>query len=190
MPICASIPVASVDAANAELAELGFGSPNFSVPVRSGNEAATHAALHHAGKDDAFLAALQDMSYPNLEISTVHNEPDKGGDVTFKEHVTAHALEWSDPELWFQNPVKLGDTRTFGGKTWVSLIDGVNVWQPPVGWREVVASGYPDWVQPTGGHDAYKVGDKVKFSGKNYESVIAANVWSPTAYPAGWKVIT
>lgn len=48
----------------------------------------------------------------------------------------------------------------------------------------------PVWVQPTGAHDAYQKGDKVHFptaSGPVYESLIDANVWSPTAYPDGWK---
>lgn len=51
-------------------------------------------------------------------------------------------------------------------------------------------STYPVWKQPTGAHDAYKKGDKVYFPTANdslYESLIDANVWSPTAYPAGWK---
>ena len=47
-----------------------------------------------------------------------------------------------------------------------------------------------DWVQPTGAQDAYNIGDKVLFNGNTYESIIDANVWSPTAYPAGWKLIT
>ena len=45
----------------------------------------------------------------------------------------------------------------------------------------------PDWVQPTEAHDAYQTGDKVRFEGGVYESLIDTNVWSPTAYPAGWK---
>lgn len=43
------------------------------------------------------------------------------------------------------------------------------------------------WVQPTGAHDAYQKGDKVHFptaSDPVYESLIDANVWSPTVY--GW----
>ena len=42
---------------------------------------------------------------------------------------------------------------------------------------------------PAGGHDAYLKGDKVYFPTVNdaiYESKINANVWSPTAYAAGW----
>lgn len=47
----------------------------------------------------------------------------------------------------------------------------------------------PAWVQPIGASDAYNVGDKVSFEGVNYESLIDANVWSPSAYPSGWKII-
>lgn len=46
---------------------------------------------------------------------------------------------------------------------------------------------WPEFVQPTGAHDAYKKGDKVTFKGKHYISLIDANVYSPAAYPAGWK---
>lgn len=48
-----------------------------------------------------------------------------------------------------------------------------------------------EWVQPTGAHDAYMSGDKVKYTdGKNYKSLIDNNVWSPDTYPAGWEVIS
>lgn len=46
-----------------------------------------------------------------------------------------------------------------------------------------------EWVQPTGGHDAYNIGDRVLFEGQVYESIIDANTWSPTAYPDGWQLI-
>ena len=52
--------------------------------------------------------------------------------------------------------------------------------------------GYPVWVQPTGAHDAYQIGDRVHFPAIDspvYESKINANVWSPTGYPAGWQLI-
>lgn len=78
----------------------------------------------------------------------------------------------------------------YEGKTYVSLTPA-NVWAPNVsGWREVVeVGGAPEWVQPTGQHDAYQSGDQVTFEGAVYESVIDANTWSPEAYPAGWKAI-
>ena len=46
---------------------------------------------------------------------------------------------------------------------------------------------WPEFVQPTGVHDAYNKGDKVTFEGKHYISLIDGNVYSPTAYPAGWQ---
>lgn len=47
----------------------------------------------------------------------------------------------------------------------------------------------PEWKQPTGGHDAYKKGDKVTFEGKVFESLIENNAYSPDAYPQGWKAL-
>ena len=81
-------------------------------------------------------------------------------------------------------------TVTHDGKTWVSLTPA-NVWEPGVsGWREVVEEGAtPEWVQPTGAHDAYQTGDHVMFEGAEYVSLIDGNTWSPTSYPQGWEKI-
>lgn len=54
---------------------------------------------------------------------------------------------------------------------------------------EEPSTSYPEWVQPLGGHDAYKTGDRVMYQGKVYESTIDGNVWAPDVYPAGWKEI-
>ena len=78
---------------------------------------------------------------------------------------------------------------THNGRTWISTTPA-NVWQPGVsGWRKVVEedAAPPEWVAPSGAHDAYKTGDRVTFEGAVYESVIDGNVWSPTDYPQGWK---
>ena len=48
---------------------------------------------------------------------------------------------------------------------------------------------YPEFKQPTGAHDAYAKDAKVTFEGKHYKSLIDANVYSPTAYPAGWNLV-
>lgn len=47
---------------------------------------------------------------------------------------------------------------------------------------------WPEWVQPTGAHDAYAKGAKVTYKGQHYISLIDANVYSPEAYPAGWEL--
>ena len=45
-----------------------------------------------------------------------------------------------------------------------------------------------EWKQPDS-TNPYMKGDKVKYEGVIYESLINNNVWSPAAYPAGWKQI-
>lgn len=47
---------------------------------------------------------------------------------------------------------------------------------------------WPEWVQPTGAHNAYSNGGKITYNGKHYISTMDGNVWSPDAYPAGWEV--
>ncbi len=63
-------------------------------------------------------------------------------------------------------------------------------WTPditPALWVIKSAPGViPEWVQPAGSHDAYNIGDKVTYNDHIWESKIDANVWSPSAYPAGW----
>ena len=46
----------------------------------------------------------------------------------------------------------------------------------------------PEWEQPDS-TNAYMTGDKVRFEGVVYESTMDNNIWSPTAYPAAWKVV-
>ena len=123
---------------------------------------------------------------------------------------------WTQP-LCAVDAYNLGDIVSYNGKLYKSIINA-NVWAPdvyPAGWEEYTESTgggdsgetgggdsgttepetpptetIPDFVQPTGAHDAYKKGDKVKFDGKIYESLIDANTYSPSAYPAGWKETT
>ena len=67
-------------------------------------------------------------------------------------------------------------------------------WEPgaaPSLWATVLIPDpdvIPDWEQPDS-TNAYKKGDKVRFDGKIYESLIDNNVWSPAAYPAGWREV-
>ncbi len=63
-------------------------------------------------------------------------------------------------------------------------------WTPdkvPALFTPVSVDEWPEWVQPTGAHDAYNIGDKVTFNGEHYISLINGNVWSPAVYPAGWE---
>ena len=46
----------------------------------------------------------------------------------------------------------------------------------------------PEWEQPNS-TNPYMKGDKVTLNGVTYESLIDNNVWKPTDYPTGWKVV-
>ena len=58
-------------------------------------------------------------------------------------------------------------------------------WEPhstPALWVRTAPEGeIPDWIQPTGAHDAYNTGDKVKHISKVWVSLVDANVWEPGA---------
>lgn len=118
------------------------------------------------------------------------------------------------------SPYMTGDCCTEGGKTWRSTIDNnvwaPSAY--PAGWEladggevdpeepepvepvdpspepepepEPEPTIYPEYVQPTGSHDAYNTGDRVTYNGKAYESLIDNNVWPPDAYPQGWKEVS
>lgn len=52
-----------------------------------------------------------------------------------------------------------------------------------------VAEEYPEYKQPTGAHDAYKVGDKIIFNEKKYICKLDNCVWSPSEYPVAWEEV-
>lgn len=121
----------------------------------------------------------------------------------------AFGLDESGVPLWSQpsgahDAYNTGDIVNYRGTLYESLING-NVWSPdayPAGWQAVESGSgseepgpeepatYPEWVQPTGGHDAYNTGDRVTYNGKVYESTINGNTWNPDAYPQGWTEVT
>lgn len=52
-------------------------------------------------------------------------------------------------------------------------------------WNKVHEVAYPEWVQPTGAHDAYAVDARVSHKGKKWVSLVAVNVWEPGV--ANWR---
>ena len=48
---------------------------------------------------------------------------------------------------------------------------------------------YPEYVAPSGAHDAYKIGDKITYNGKKYTCKLDNCVWSPETYPAAWEEV-
>ena len=122
--------------------------------------------------------------------------------ITAKTFTDSNALLDKIKRLWVQNdlteeqyeeltsllcaadPIKDYAMQDEIDRIWVAIrelqyrIDG--------GWDD---EDITDFVQPTGAHDAYQKGNKVRFNGVIYESLIDGNVWSPEVYPAGWKVV-
>lgn len=105
-------------------------------------------------------------------------------------------------ERWVQpthagNAYMRGDVVEHDGQTWVSTVTP-NTWEPGLsGWHhqpeddpETGEPGVPEWVRPSGTHDAYEQGDRVLYNGEIYESIHpTANTWSPDEYPQGWQLI-
>ena len=91
---------------------------------------------------------------------------------------------------------KVGDKVRLQNVLYKCLQDHIAqpTWSPiaaPSLWAKVLIPDpevIPEWEQPDS-TNSYQIGDKVTFEGKAYECVIANNIWSPAAYPAGWKEI-
>lgn len=52
-----------------------------------------------------------------------------------------------------------------------------------------VTEDFPEYIQPTGSHDSYNVGDKITYNGVKYECLIDNCVWTPITYPDAWQEI-
>lgn len=63
-------------------------------------------------------------------------------------------------------------------------------WTPditPALWVEVSIDEFPEWKQPLGSEDAYRIGDKVSHLEKHWISAIDYNVYEPSVY--GWDEV-
>lgn len=108
----------------------------------------------------------------------------------YKNHTPKGEIEdWRQP-LGAHDAYMTGDRVLFNGKTYISKIDN-NVWSPDVyGWQleDSGVQEFPEWVHPTGAHDAYAIGAIVSRNGKLWISTVASNVWEPGVY--GWNTYT
>lgn len=87
--------------------------------------------------------------------------------------------------------LKVGDRRAYEEILYevVQAHTTQDGWEPPnvpALFKRVWTEEYPEWVQPTGAHDAYAKGAKVSHNGKKWVSTADANVWEPGVY--GWEV--
>lgn len=107
------------------------------------------------------------------KIDSYHIE----GKITDEEREELYALARTKPEVQYNYKDEIE-------RLWAAIkeLQNKNVQNIPTEVRE--------FIQPTGGHDAYNQGDQVLFTdGQVYMSLINNNVWSPSVYPQGWQVI-
>ena len=65
-------------------------------------------------------------------------------------------------------------------------------WTPditPALFVKISLEEFPQWVQPTGAHDAYNKGDKVSDEGKHWISEMDGNIWKPGTVAGAWSKI-
>lgn len=100
------------------------------------------------------------------------------------ETVTALFPDWETSKAY-----AFGDRVKFNGLLYrcVQAHTSQAEWTPdktPALWVRTSTEEWPEWVQPTGAHDAYNKGDKVSHNEKHWVSDIDANVYEPGVY--GW----
>lgn len=97
----------------------------------------------------------------------------------------------SDDLLWIPNErVAVGWKRLYNDILYEVITEHMTqeTWTPdvtPALWKLAPTGDIPNWVQPTGAHDAYNTGDQVTHNNAVWESTIDANVWEPGVY--GWN---
>ena len=66
-------------------------------------------------------------------------------------------------------------------------------WEPPtvpaLFKRVALSDEILPWVQPTGAHDAYAIGDRVSYQGYTWESTVNANIYAPGVVAGQWVVV-
>ena len=95
--------------------------------------------------------------------------------------------------VWELVSYSIGDRVQYNGTLYkcIQAHTAQSDWAPdvtPALWVVVSIDEYPEWVQPTGAHDAYNTGDKVSYNGKRYVCTIDANTYAPDVY--GWESVT
>jgi len=91
--------------------------------------------------------------------------------------------------------VEINDMRRFQGELYICLQPHTTQadWHPPdvpALWLIKSAPGViPEWVQPTGAHDAYALDAIVTHNGSTWKSLVDANVWEPGTNAALWWAV-
>lgn len=109
-----------------------------------------------------------------MEIATLFDEWQVGKDYKLNEYLTYGENKVGDPQLY---QVLQAHKSQLDWKP-----DSTPSLYKPIGIDE---SGYPEWSQPVGAEDAYRIGDIVAYNGKLYICISDYNVYPPDVY--GWE---
>ena len=155
--------------------------------IVTNNEIATHKSREWTADELLLINAImtQSLSEIELKIAQLERKLER-----LAESGTTESLKEEEPEIPYENGivVKAGQIVVEGGKRYMVVQPQFTTqenWRPSLGipalWREVpeLQSGYPDWIQPTGAHDAYQIGNIVMYKGKAWVSKINANTTVP-----------
>lgn len=142
------------------------------------------AALEHVGISGE-NAPLEEAKEFRAAIDTVISDIDDGkaNDLcVLFSHWNGDGIQYID-----------GDRVRYDGKLYKCLLSHMSQpdWPPDtaVSLFAVISDPgveWPEWVLPTGAHNAYQSGDRVFHNGKKYISLEDNNVWEPGVY--GWEV--
>ena len=98
------------------------------------------------------------------------------------------------PHWSSEKSYEVGDRVSYEGILFKCLQnhDSQDTWTPsdsPSLWVRVddPSIEFPEWVQPLGSTDAYRLGDKVSHLGKHWISTIDFNTYEPSVY--GWDEV-
>jgi hypothetical protein len=128
--------------------------------------------------DGHLWKSTTDLNVWEPGVSAWHNEPEIEGVLP----------TWVAP-TGSHDTYPLGFEVQHNGQVWVSD-HAANVWEPGVSqWHvkgeEPVEPTIPNWVQPSGAHDAYAAGAEVMHNGQHWVNTHGnGNVWEPGVY--GW----
>ena len=104
-----------------------------------------------------------------------------------KEELETLARENADPENSYapiQEQINALANTVSSLKDRVKALESANASEEP-------DDEYLPYVQPTGAHDAYNIGNKILWTdGNKYVCQMDGCVWDPDTYPKAWQLVT
>jgi len=150
---------------------------------------------------ELFEGAVYSHKGNMIKVVKTHNrtnfEPEETPDLFDIVRPNTEGMDWVENEK-----LEIGDKRDYDGTTYQVIQSHTTQsdWTPnvvPALFKAFVdpsvTTEVAAWVQPTGAHDAYQIGDKVLYGGETWISKIIANVTVPNGdvpYNRYWEPFT